>query len=129
MGGDHNPAGYRVKRFQAIDVSWADRKLAKAAESDASGVRRFGAEQWAVLKRRLAVLRTAPTLADVRGTPGRLHALTSDRSGQYSMDLRGPSRLVFEPATESASPRTNADGVDEQAVTAVRMLEVVDTHE
>lgn len=87
-------------------------------------MRRFGPEQWAVLRRRLAVLRAAPTLADVRGTPGRLHALGADRAGQYALDLRGPSRLVFEPLAGDGT-----GGPDEAAITAVRIIEVVDYHD
>jgi len=124
----HNPRGYCVKRTLPIDVSWADRKLAKDSESDRSGVRRFGGEQWTVIRRRLAVLRAAPTLADVRGTPGRLHPLIGDRRGQYALDLRGATRLVFEPNHEPL-PELPAGGIDESSVTAVRIIEVVDYHD
>ena len=111
-----------------IDVSWAERKLAKDCESDRSGVRRFGQEQWAVIRRRLAVLQAAPTLAEVRGTPGRLHPLTGNRRLQYALDLRGATRLVFEPDQEPL-PELPTGGIDESRVTAVRIIEVVDYHE
>jgi plasmid maintenance system killer protein len=109
-------------------VSWADRKLAKECASDRAGARRFGAEQWAVVRRRLAVLRAAPTLAAVRRTPGRLHQLTGNRRVQYALDLRGPTRLVFEPGDEPL-PELPAGGIDETKVTAVRIIEVVDYHD
>ena len=96
--------------------------------TDRSGVRRFGPEQWAVLRRRLAVLRAAPTLAEVRGTPGRLHPLGADRAGQYALDLRGARRLVFEPIHEPPGAH-GAGGPDEASVKAVRIIGVVDYHD
>lgn len=74
------------------------------------------------------MLRAAPTLADVRGTPGRLHPLSGDRRGQYALDLRGATRLVFEPNDEPL-PELPAGGIDESSVTAVRIIEVVDYHD
>ena len=109
-------------------MSWADRKLAKDCESDRSGVRRFGHEQWTVIRRRLAVLKAAPTLAEVRGTPGRLHPLTGNRRLQFALDLRGATRLVFEPNQEPL-PEVPGAGIDESGVTAVRIIEVVDYHD
>lgn len=111
-----------------IDVSWGDRKLAKECETDRSGVRRFGADQWVVLKRRLTVLHAAPTLADVRGTPGRLHPLSANRAGQYALDLRGATRLIFEP-NHDPLPESGDGRLDESRVTAVRVIEVVDYHD
>lgn len=91
-------------------------------------MRRFGAKQWAVLKRRLTVLFAAPTLADVRGTPGRLHPLAANRAGQYALDLRGATRLIIEP-THDPMPEHEDGRVDESRVTAVRVIEVVDYHD
>lgn len=96
--------------------------------SDRSGVRRFGPEQWAVLNRRLGVLAAAPTLADVRGTPGRLHPLSADRAGQYALDLRGATRLVFVSDHETL-PRNAAGSIDESRITAIQIIEVVDYHD
>ena len=117
-----------MSRGPTIDISWADRKLAKDCATDRAGVRRFGPQQWEALRRRLAVLRAAPTLADMRGTPGRLHPLGADRAAQYALDLRGPSRLVFEPDHEPL-PEQPAGGLDETKVTAIRIVEVVDYHD
>lgn len=100
----------------------------KDCASDGRGVRRFGPEQWAVLRRRLGVLAAAPTLADVRGTPGRLHALADNRSGHYALDLRGATRLVFRPDHEPV-PVLDAGGIDKTRVTAVVITEVVDYHD
>ena len=109
-------------------MSWASRRLAKDCETDESGTRRFGPEQWQVIRRRLGVLAGAPTLADVRGAPGRLHPLTGNRGGQFALDLRGATRLVFEP-DHDPTPTLPTGGIDEAKVTAIQIVEVVDYHD
>ncbi len=81
-----------------------------------------------MIKRRLAVLRAAPTLDHLANTPGRPHALSVDRAGQFAVDLRGPSRLIFEPA-ESPLPQLPTGGLDRGRVTRIRILEVADYHD
>jgi proteic killer suppression protein len=58
---------------------------------------------------------------------GRPHALTEDRSGQYSVDLDGPTRLLFEP-TDQPPPTLPSGGIDWKQVSSVRLLEIGDTH-
>jgi proteic killer suppression protein len=116
-----------VSRVSTIDISWADRKLEKACSAEASGMRRWGADQWKILKRRLASLRASQALKDMAGVPGHCHRLTEDRRGAYAITLNGPYRLIFEPDHEPLP--LMADGlVDEALVTRVRVLEVVDYH-
>ena len=111
---------------RAIDIEWADRKLAKSCASDKAGQRRWGAERWPILRRRLSSLRAAPSLADMRAAPGRCHALTADRSDQFALLLWGSYRLVFEPI--EPVPRMRDGGIDREKVTAIRIQEVVDYH-
>lgn len=79
------------------------------------------------MRRRLAVLNSAPTLADAHGVGG-LHLLTGDRAGSYAMNLDGAYRLVFRPA-EEPPPRLDDGGINEHAVKAVVILEVVNYHD
>lgn len=91
-------------------------------------VRRYGADQARLLRRRLDEFRAAETLADIARLPGpRCHEYTQDRKGQLSVDLRHPYRLIFEPADDPV-PRKEDGGLDWQAVKAVRILEVYDPH-
>ena len=60
--------------------------------------------------------------------PGRFHPLTADRSGQFSLDLDGPYRLIFEPANEPLPVRPSGD-LDLTKVTCVRIIEVVNYHD
>lgn len=111
-------------RGRSIEIEWVDRKLGKICSSDSSGQKKFGAQRWKLLRRRLGEILSAPALADLRGVD-RFHELSADRSGQYAMALDGPYRLLFEPAEELEI----TDGhVDESSVQRVRILEVVDYH-
>ncbi len=78
--------------------------------------------------KRLDELDAATCLLDFRFLPGRCHEFKADRQGQLSLDLRGPKRLVFEPAHEPL-PEKPGGGLDWGRVTAVRILGIVDTHE
>lgn len=75
----------------------------------------------------MASLRAAPSLADMKGVPGNCHPLTADRKGQFAVDLRGPYRLIFTPDHDPV-PRLDDDGIDEAAVTRIRIEEVEDYH-
>jgi len=62
----------------------------------------------------------------MRGVAG-FHPLTADEAGRFAVALDGPYRLVFEPDHDPA-PEQPAGGIDEAAVTKVRILKVVDYH-
>ena len=111
---------------EIIDISWLDRKLRKSCSSDKDGKRSFGADQWKVLKNRIVSLEAAPTLADMQGVPGRCHELSADRAGQFSLDLRGSYRLIFEPV--EPVPLLDDGGIDRAHVTKIVITEVVDYH-
>ncbi len=109
-------------------MAFEDRHLAADCADDRAGARRFGSVQWAVIRRRLAVLQAAPTLAQLVGVPGRPHALTGDRMGQFALDLRGPYRLVFEP-DHHPLPELATGGLDRAQVTRIRILAIEDYHD
>jgi proteic killer suppression protein len=50
-----------------------------------------------------------------------------ERSGQLSLDLEHPYRLIFEPATDPLPTKLDG-GLDWSEVRAVRILEIDDTH-
>ena len=98
-------------------------KLKKQLASDKEMVKAFGQERAGPLKRRLAVLAKATSLADVPvDPPPRCHALKGSRLGQFSAVLTGNWRLVFEP-----DPPVKGH-VNLAEVKKVRLLEVVDYH-
>jgi plasmid maintenance system killer protein len=110
-----------------IDIAWADRKLAKACASDGQGRRRWGPDQWKLLKRRLASLEAARTLEDMDGVPGRCHQLRADRRDEFAVTLLGSYRLVFVP-DHDPTPTLPHGGIDRGRVTRILITEVVDYH-
>jgi len=88
----------------------------------------WGPIQAKKLRQRLDELRAAPTLEAMRLLPGRCHELKHDRAGQLSLDLEHPYRLVFEPANDPV-PRKQDGGLNWTAITAVRIIGVIDTHD
>lgn len=110
-----------------IEISWSDRRLARSCADDRQGSRRWGADNWKLLKRRLAALGAAPTLADMRGVPGRCHQLHADRDGGFALDLWGPYRLIFEP-DHAPVPRLDDGGIDTAKVTQITIKEVDNYH-
>ncbi len=123
----YNPRGYSRSRSGIIEISWSDHKLEKMCANAKAGQRRWGAEHWKILQRRLASLDAAPTLKDLEGVPGRCHPLTADRSGQFAMTLWGSFRLVFVPDHDPI-PTLPDGGIDRSHVTKISITEVVDYH-
>jgi proteic killer suppression protein len=101
--------------------------LEKACSDDRRGTKRWGADHWSLLKRRLATLTAAPTLQDVEGAPGRCHQLRADRAGEFAVNLWSSYRLVFEP-DHNPLPLRDDGGIDRARVTKIVIKEVVDYH-
>jgi len=101
--------------------------LEKSCASDKQGRRKFGANQWKLLKRRLASLVAAPTLKDMDGVPGRCHPLGADRNGQFALSLWGSYRLIFVPDHDPI-PTLLDGGIDLVRITQISITEVVDYH-
>lgn len=88
----------------------------------------LGKKRTQKLKQRLLELSAAAHLGQIsRVPPPRCHELSGDRSGQLSVDLDHPYRLIFIPANDPI-PKKDDGGLDWSAVTAVEILEMVDTH-
>jgi plasmid maintenance system killer protein len=109
-----------------VEVSFDDSRLKSLCESDKELRKACGVVRAKKIQQRLAALRAAETLADMRTLPGRCHELKADRAGQLSLDLDHPYRLLFTPAVDT--PPGPGGGLDWAAVTAVVVLSVTDTH-
>jgi len=90
-------------------------------------IRTWGADQAGRLRQRLDDLRAAPNLGVMRQVK---------RSQELKGDRRARSHSTSSTRTVSSSSRPNAPvpakpngGLDWDAVTAVRVLEIADTHE
>jgi len=108
-----------------------DKKLKKALEDDKERKRRFGADMAKKIQLRMDALTAAESLADFwppYSGPERCHELKGDMGGTFSMDLKQPYRLLFEP-TDAANKSASKDEKQRwQAIQSVNVLEVEDTH-
>ena len=90
--------------------------------------RKWGVAMAKRLRACLDDLDAAEVLEDLRNLRHlHCHELTGDRKGQFSLDLRQPFRLICMPA-DAPVPRKPDGGLDWSRVTAVEIIEVVDTH-
>jgi proteic killer suppression protein len=81
-----------------------------------------------LIMRRLDELRAADSLAMFAALPqARCHEMSGNRKGQLSLDLKHPYCLLFEPAVDPV-PLKPDRGLDWGQVTAVRIVEIKDTH-
>jgi len=79
------------------------------------------------IKERLASLKRADVVEELRNAPGRFHSLVGDRQGQVSCILTDGDRLVFEP-DHSPVPVDENGNVDWAKVTDVKIVFVGDYH-
>ncbi len=91
-------------------------------------VRRHGQHRAKLIRRRLDDLRAAANLDVMRNLPGHCHELKGNRTGQVSIDLDGPYRLIFRVANDPV-PAKEDGGLDWTQVTAIKIICLEDTHE
>jgi len=108
-----------------MQITFAGKTIQRLCEEEKHQLKQLGATRAKRLKNRLSELRAVQNVSQLK--LGRPHALKGDRAGQYSVDLDGPMRLLFEP-TDQPPPTLAAGGIDWQQVTSVRLLEIGDTH-
>ena len=113
-----------------MEISFSDGKLEKECNDEKLLLRRHGKDRARRIKLRLAVLRNAATLSAIGLPyvgPCHCHELGNDRAGQLSVDLDHPYRLIFIPDHDPV-PMLAAGGLDWSKVTAIKIIEIVDTH-
>ncbi len=111
-----------------MDIVFKNNKFQEECINQRLLEKKHGQKRAKCIRRRLDDLRAAEVLENMRSLPGRCHELLHNRSGQLSLDLDHPYRLIFEPADEPI-PTKSDGGIDWTKVTAVRILGVEDTHE
>ena len=108
-------------------MSFEDADFAETCRQERELRKRHGVVRAKKIGQRLATLRAAQTLADMRDLPGRCHELHADLARHLTLDLDHPYRLLFRP---TGDPGTGAGGgLDWVAVTAVTVIGIVDTHD
>lgn len=110
-------------------VQFATTHLREICNDDRLATRRLGSLRAGILRRRLAQMDAARTLAILLTTPGRPHPLKGTKAGVFSIDLDGQNRLLFEPIQDFFPPQRGRKALEPNDVTAVRILGIEDTHE
>ena len=110
-----------------MDILFGTNKMAKICNSGQERVKTYGPERAKKVGLRLDQMRASANLQDFRSVHPRCHPLTGDRNGQWSADLDGPYRLIFEIADEPI-PLNEHGNLDLAKVQKVRIIHVADTH-
>ena len=101
-----------------MDITFKTRKLEKTFNSFRELNKSFG-ENSDKIRKRMAVLRAAPSLGDVpHEKPIRRHELTGNRAAEFAVDLNHPFRLVFVPNNDPI-PYKKDGGIDLFNVTSI----------
>ena len=108
-----------------MQITYASKTIQRLCEEDKHQRKQLGEKRAKRLKNFLNELRAVQNVSQLQ--LGRPHPLTGDRAGQFSVDLDGPMRLLFDPA-ELPPPTLPSGGIDWQQVSSVRLLEIGDTH-
>jgi proteic killer suppression protein len=111
-----------------MKISFQTRKLEKAANSAALGIREWGASRAAKIRQRLAELAAANTLAEMSTLPPpRCHQLTQNLDELFAVVVSANERLVFSVDNDPI-PRRPDGGVDLVRVDAITVLRIEDYH-
>jgi proteic killer suppression protein len=111
-----------------MDVAFSTAKLAKICNSEAKLRGEYGPRMATLIQQRLAELRAADTLEDMRHLPGpRCHELKGNLDGHLALDLVHPNRLVFKP-DHSPVPLKDDGGLNWNEITAVEVVGIGDYH-
>lgn len=80
------------------------------------------------LQQRLMELGAAPCLDDIsKLPPPRCHQLKGNRTGQFSVDLDHPYRLIFIPANNPV-PEKKDGSLDLARIDSIEIIAIEDTH-
>jgi plasmid maintenance system killer protein len=114
-----------------MDIYVSDNNLRKAIEDETACKRQYGADMAKKLTLRLAALRAADSLADFwppKSGPERCHELKGDRAGTFSVDLKQPYRLLFEPSVATVPTDRSDEQQRWKSITSIDILAIEDTH-
>src|SRR6185436_5690046 len=84
-----------------MEVRIKDKRLREALEDESTLKRKYGAEMAKKIRLRMDALVAAESLEvfwPPKSGPERCHQLTGDLDDKFSVDLRHPYRLIFQPA-------------------------------
>ena len=114
-----------------MEIVFATRQLQKICNNHVQAVKKWGDKNAALLRKILDEMYDSDNLAVFMNLPrvrnSRCHPLTGNLSGKFSIDLKHPYRLIFEPANDPLP--TNPEGVLEyKKITIIKILRKENTH-
>lgn len=112
-----------------MQIRFANKKLMNMFTSETECRKQFGADNAKKVLMRLNTLAAANSLADIPLglPPERLHELTGDKAGIFSVDIKQPYRLLFRPI-DAADPRPEKVREYLESIKIIEIVGVEDTH-
>jgi len=111
-----------------MEIYFRTNKLQKICNNKKIMEKKLGSQMSFKLQQRLFELSAADNLNDISHlSPTRLHELTGNRKGQFSVDLIHPFRLLFIIANDPV-PYLETGGIDREKVNQIEIIEISDTH-
>ena len=110
-----------------LDIEFANKKDKKAYEKGLLVLQqRFGLVEAKKIAQRISELRAAENLSLIsKLPPPRCHQLTNNRKKQFSVDVTGRCRMLFEPIYEHHQrPQLEDGGLDLKQIVKIRILDL-----
>jgi proteic killer suppression protein len=109
-------------------VYFKDKKLMRSFDDERECLKQYGKDNSRKIQTRYAELLAADNLEVIPHVPpARLHELSGNRRGQFSVTIKEPFRIIFVPANNPI-PLTTDGGIDKRKITEILIIEVVDYH-
>lgn len=108
-----------------MNINFNNKQLEKCANDERYSKRFLGEKRAKIYKKRIDSLFSANNLEELRYAPGNLHKLTSNRDGQWAIDLDQPYRLIIEPQLNE-NYIENKDNFKWDYITNITILEIID---
>ena len=109
-------------------IYFKSRNLQKICSKENEAVKKLGLKMARKLQQRMMELSAAPYLDDIsKLPPTRCHQLKGNRTGQFSVDLDHPYRLIFIPAN-NPKPGEKDVSLDLAKIESIEIIDIVDTH-
>ncbi len=111
-----------------MEITFKNKKLKMLCESEKILKKKHGKQNAEYIQVGLALLDSAPNLSEVYWVSRfGLHQLKGGRKGQFALKLLDGKRLVFKPKSDPV-PQNDDGGIDEEKITEVTILEIVNYH-
>ncbi len=109
-------------------IYFETRNLQKICSKENEAVKKLGLKMARKLQQRMMELSAAACLDDIsKLPPPRCHQLKGNRTGQFSVDLDHPYRLIFIPASDP-EPEKKDGSLDLVKIVSIEIIDIVDTH-